>query len=96
MPLDAFYRVDGFQLKDWEEMRRSGTSCWGRFLRGRVRYVRARDAPAYGGTATAPPAPDLRVLDVIRSCDEGMSLRQIVPVGASKEEVKGERGPPGP
>jgi len=91
MPLDAFYRVEGFQLKDWEEMRRSGDLLLGRFLRGRVRYVRARDAPAYvAAYRNGPLRPlDQRVLDVIRSSDEGTSLRQIVPlVGAGKDEVK--------
>ncbi|HPT74838.1 MAG TPA: crosslink repair DNA glycosylase YcaQ family protein, partial [Methanomassiliicoccaceae archaeon] len=43
-PLDAFYRVNGFKLSDWEDMRRSGRLLLGRFMHGRVRYVRAEDA----------------------------------------------------
>jgi ATP-dependent Lhr-like helicase len=91
MPLDAFHRVEGFQLKDWEELRRSGQLVLGRFLRGRVRYVRAKDAPAYVAAyrTNALRPVDLRVLDVIRSSDEGMTLRQIIPIiGLTKEEVK--------
>jgi ATP-dependent Lhr-like helicase len=91
MPLDAFYRVEGFQLQHWEELRRSGDLLLGRFLRGRVRYVRAQDAPAYvAAYRNVPLKPiDLTILDVIRSSDEGLPLRQIVPlVGLTKEEVK--------
>ena len=91
MPLDAYYRVEGFQLQDWEEMRRSKALLLGRFLRGRVRYVRAQDAPAYvAAYRNGPLRPiDLSVLDTIRSCDEGLTLRQIVSlVGLTRDEVK--------
>ncbi len=91
MPLDAFYRVSGFDLRDWEEMRRRGDLLLGRFLRGRVRYVRAKDAPAYvAAYRNTPLRPlDQKVLDVIRASDDGMTLRQLVPVlGNSKDEIK--------
>ncbi len=91
MPLDAFHRVKGFQLKDWEEMRRSGRLLLGRFLRGRVKYVRDIDAPAYVAAyrnAALKPL-DQKVLDLIRYSDEGMSLRQLLPaLGHTKEELK--------
>jgi ATP-dependent Lhr-like helicase len=91
MPLDAFHRVDNFQLKDWEAMRREGTLLLGRFLRGRVRYVRAKDAPTYvGAYRNGPLRPiDHKVLEAIRYSDEGLSLRQLVPtLGLTRDEVK--------
>lgn len=92
MPLDAFYRVENFQLKDWEEMRRDGRLLLGRFVRGRVRYVRAKDAPAYvAAYRNGPLRPlDEQVLDIIRSSDDGMSLRQVQAVLASRtrDEIK--------
>ena len=72
-------------------MRRSGRLLLGRFLRGRVKYVRDIDAPAYVAAYRNPALKplDLRVLDLIRYSDEGMSLRQLLPVlGLTKEEVK--------
>jgi ATP-dependent Lhr-like helicase len=91
MPLDAYYRVKGFQMKEWEAMRRSGKLLLGRFLRGRVKYVRAEDAPAYvAAYRNAKLKPlDLRVLDLIKGSEDGLSLRQLLPMlGVSKEEAK--------
>jgi len=89
-PLDAFHRVEGFQLKDWEEMRRSGRLLLGRFLRGRVRYVRAEDAADYvAAYRNGPLKPfDRQVLDLVKASD-GTTLRQLVAdTGRSKDEVK--------
>jgi ATP-dependent Lhr-like helicase len=92
MPLDAFYRVKGFHLKEWEEMRRDGRLLLGRFVRGRVRYVRAKDAPAYvAAYRNGPLKPlDEQVLGIIRSSEEGMSLRQLLSAlgGRTRDEVK--------
>ncbi|MDD1767120.1 MAG: ATP-dependent helicase, partial [Methanomassiliicoccales archaeon] len=46
-PLDLTHRVKDFSIDDWERLRRSGKVLLGRFLRGRVRYVLAEDAPMY-------------------------------------------------
>lgn len=90
-PLDAFHRVEGFRLKDWEEMRRSGRLLLGRFLRGRVRYVRAEDAADYvAAYRNGPLRPvDRKVLDLIKDSEDGASLRQLVASTAlSKDELK--------
>ncbi|MBI0584616.1 MAG: ATP-dependent helicase [Methanomassiliicoccus sp.] len=91
MPLDAFHRVENFRLQDWEDMRRDGRLLLGRFMRGRVRYVRATDAPAYvAAYRNGPLRPlDQRVLDVIRGSEDGLSLRQLIAaLGLTKDEVK--------
>jgi len=50
MMYDLFQRVEGFDLEEFAKMRRSGELLLGRFVRGRVRYVLAEDAPYYLGT----------------------------------------------
>ena len=89
MPLDAFYRVKDFRLKEWEEMRRDGRLLLGRFVRGRVRYVRAKDAPAYvAAYRNGPLKPlDEQVLGVIRSSEEGMRGTGGIP---SREAQRGQ------
>ncbi len=90
-PLDVFYRVKGFRLQEWENMRRSGRLLLGRFLHGRVRYVRAEDAPHYvAAYRDGPMQPlDKRVLDIIRGSEEGVSLRQLADsTGLPKGELK--------
>jgi len=49
MMYDLFQRVEGFDLEEFAGMRRSGELLLGRFVRGRVRYVLAEDAPHYLG-----------------------------------------------
>ncbi|NLI74583.1 MAG: ATP-dependent helicase [Euryarchaeota archaeon] len=78
-PLDVFYRVKDFKLSDWEDMRRSGQVLLGRFMRGRVRYVRDKDAPdlvaLYRDDSLSPL--DHKVLETIKSSEEGMTMRQL-------------------
>lgn len=89
-PLDAFHRVRDFRLSDWEDMRRSGRVLLGRFMHGRVRYVRSEDAAdlvaLYRDGALSPL--DRRLLDTVRFSD-GMSLRQLTAaVDLPKEQLK--------
>jgi len=90
-PLDAFYRVNGFKLSDWEDMRRSGRLLLGRFMHGRVRYVRAEDAAdlvaLYRNDSPGPL--DRMVLDAVRASEDGMSMRQLAAVlDIPKEQLK--------
>lgn len=90
-PLDAFHRVKGFKLSDWEELRRSGRVLLGRFMHGRVRYVRDDDAAdlvaLYRDGALTPL--DRRVLDAVRSSEDGLSLRQLTAaIDLPKEQLK--------
>ncbi len=47
MAYDLMHRVKGFDIEDFYELRRAGRLLLGRFVRGRVRYVLAEDAPSY-------------------------------------------------
>lgn len=67
-PIDVFRRVPGFTMEDWEALRRSGKILLGRFVRGRVRYVLAEDAPMYVLAYRDPSLSDsdMLVLELIR------------------------------
>ncbi len=49
MAYDVHRRVEGFSMDEFDAMRASGELLLGRFLRGRLRYVLAEDAPYYLG-----------------------------------------------
>jgi len=46
MIYDIFQRVEAFDMEEFGEMRRRGEILLGRFVRGRLRYVLAEDAPS--------------------------------------------------
>ena len=50
MIFDIYQRVDGFEMAEFGELRAKGEILLGRFLRGRLRYILAEDAPYYLGT----------------------------------------------
>ena len=90
MPIDIFRRVPTFDVRRWEELRRSGRILLGRFRRGRVRYVLSEDAPLYVSAyrATGLSELDQRILNVLAS-GEGMSTRQLLQeLGVEKEELR--------
>ena len=91
MPLDLFYRIKGFDIGEWESMRRSGRVLLGRFLHGRVRYVLSRDAPAYVAAYRnmSIKGVDQEIMEEIRQRGDGISMRQIVSrLKMPKEQVK--------
>ncbi|UCE91984.1 MAG: ATP-dependent helicase [Methanobacteriota archaeon] len=47
MAYDLIHRVKDFDIQDFYEFRREGRILLGRFVRGRVRYILAEDAPYY-------------------------------------------------
>ncbi len=49
MIYDIFQRVEEFDMEEFGRMRSKGEILLGRFIRGRLRYVLARDAPSYLG-----------------------------------------------
>ena len=49
MIYDIFQRVDDFDMEDFGELRQKGEILLGRFVRGRLRYVLAEDAPHFLG-----------------------------------------------
>ena len=55
MIYDIFQRVEGFDMEEFGEMRTKGEILLGRFVRGRLRYVLAEDAPFYLGVYRKEP-----------------------------------------
>ena len=49
MMYDIFQRVQDFSMAEFGRLRAEGQLILGRFVRGRIRYVRAEDAPYYLG-----------------------------------------------
>ncbi len=87
--LDVYQRVDGFDLDEWQEMRKSGEVLLGRFVRGRVRFALKEDGGRFYSLRSDETQPgDERILDVI-SRHGRATLRQIVAAtGMEKEVVK--------
>jgi len=87
---DIGRRVDGFRLEDWRLLRESGKVLNGRFLRSKVRYVLAEDAPMYvkAYRNLSPNDMDERVLQRIRDvgCASMRELAEHFPEG--KEAIK--------
>jgi ATP-dependent Lhr-like helicase len=90
MVMDLWNHAPGFDYAEWLERRRTGEILEGRFLNGRVRYVRSKDIQLFLSAFPRSPLTDLeqRVLDAIRSTD-GVGLYGIVArVREDKEKVK--------
>ncbi len=87
MVFDIFNHVPEFSFKDWLELRGKGEIIEGRFLRGRVRYVRSRDAPLFLSAYPKEPLTEFedKVLALIRQGD-GMDVEAIA------RRIGGERG----
>lgn len=87
--LDVFLRVDGFSLREWQEMRRDGEILLGRFVRGRVRFVLKEDADRLAAFRSDETQPgDERVLEAIERLGRA-TLRQIVAAtGMEKDAAK--------
>jgi ATP-dependent Lhr-like helicase len=85
---DVAQRVPGFRWSDWLEKRRSGDILEGRFLNGRVRYVRARDGPLFASAyeREAPTELEARVLDLVRR-SEGIDTWSIAQALEEEYEV---------
>ncbi len=90
MVYDIYNHVPGFSFKDWLELRGRGDIIEGRFLHGRVRYIRARDAPLFLSAYTREPLTEfeLEVLEVIRQRD-GMDIDAIARrIGGDRTRVR--------
>lgn len=88
---DLWHRVRTFDMEAWYRLRREGTILEGRFLAGRVRYVRARDAPLLASAyRTRPPhGLEARVLEAVADAPEGTDLDRLVEaLGEEREPVK--------
>ena len=76
MTYDIAARIPDFRWGDWLEKRQKGEIIEGRFLAGRVRYVRARDVQLFLSTYPREPLSEFesRVLDLIRRNPQGLDL----------------------
>ncbi len=90
MIMDLWNHTTAFDYAEWLERRKRGDILEGRFLNGRVRYVRAKDVDLFLSAFPRSPLTDFekKVLDAIRSTD-GVDLYGIVSrVREEKEKVK--------
>lgn len=87
--IDVYSRVRNFDLKEWQDMRRSGEILLGRFMRGRVRYVLAEDADRYAALAwDETEEGDEKVLATIERMGTA-TLRQLLSAtGMEKDALK--------
>ncbi len=79
MVYDVFQRVKDFDMKDWYRLREEGRILEGRFLAGRVRYIRHLDAPLYVAAYRRDGLREFEkeVLDLIAHHD-GLDMEQII------------------
>jgi len=90
MILDIYNHTADFDYKEWLRRREAGDILEGRFLNGRVRYVRAKDVPLFLSAFPRSPLTDFekKVLEVIREGD-GTDVWAInAKVRAEREQVK--------
>ena len=90
IPFDVFSRVKDFDMREWERLRESGRILLGRFLRGRVRYIMADDAPMYVGAfrESGMTGRDMAIMDLLER-NEGLSMRQLVSLtDLEKSQIK--------
>ena len=91
MTLDVFNHVRDFSHEDWLRRRERGEIVEGRFLGGRVRYVRASDVPVYVSAFQRPPESDLerKVLDLLKKTGAALDLWHIANrLGVERETAK--------
>ncbi len=76
MIYDIFQRVKGFDMAEFGQMRSEGQILLGRFVRGRIRYVLADDAPYYLGVFRREGLNryEVEILNVIRKLGSGTFL----------------------
>ncbi|HTD82024.1 MAG TPA: ATP-dependent helicase, partial [Thermoplasmata archaeon] len=79
MAFDVFNHVESFDSAEWLRRREAGEILEGRFLNGRVRYVRAKDVPLF---LSAFPRDELneletQVLEVVKAHPEGIDVHGI-------------------
>ena len=90
MVLDVWNHTSRFDYKEWLRRRESDDLLEGRFLNGRVRYVRSKDVPLFLGAFPRSPLTEFesKVLDVIRT-SEGIDLYGIASrLHEERERVK--------
>jgi ATP-dependent Lhr-like helicase len=90
MVLDVFNHVGDFRMEEWLAKRQRGEILEGRFLNGRVRYVRAKDAPLYVSAFRRDPLNvfERKILTLLRK-ENGMDTNAVVAgAGEDRDLVK--------
>jgi len=79
MALDVFNHLEAFDYAEWIRRREGGDILEGRFLNGRVRYVRAKDAPLFLSAFPRSELTELeeKVLGTVKTHPEGIDLYGI-------------------
>ena len=87
--IDVYNRVSGFDLKEWYAMRESDHIRLGRFIRGKVRFIRDDDASKFAVLRNEPITPDDETLLGVIAGMGKTTMRQLVAeTGLEKERVK--------
>ncbi len=87
--LDVYNRVDDFNLDEWYSLRESGTIQYGRFVRGKVRFVTQKDADKYAAIRTdETTAEDRDLLNVIDGMGRATMRQLVAETGMDKEVVR--------
>ena len=86
---DIYYHVRDFDWEEWRSRRQSNEIMMGKFVRGRVKYVRKEDAPIFVGAFRDVSLTefDRKVLDIIRRKD-GIELKELSRILGNPEAVK--------
>ncbi len=86
---DIFYHVKDFDWDEWRERRERNEIMMGKFVRGRVKYVRKEDAAVFVGAFRDAELTDFdrKVLDVI-SRKDGITLKELSRILGNSEAVK--------
>jgi len=90
MTFDLFNHVAGFSHEDWLRRREAGEILEGRFLGGRVRYVRAKDVPLFVSAYRRPPESELerKALDLLRKTGALDQWHIAKRLGVERERAK--------
>ena len=87
--IDVFNRVENFDLNEWYDLRKSGKILYGRFLKGKVRFVTAETGDKLAGTVHEPILPeDERILEYIRTMGTATMRQLVARTGDDKDKVK--------
>lgn len=90
MIYDIFQRVEDFDMEEFGQMRSKGEILLGRFVRGRIRYVLAEDAPYYLGVYRGehPTRYEAEILDTLRRMGSATYQQLAAAVGFPMDAMR--------
>jgi len=90
MSYDVYTRSKNFDMSSWWQMRSDGRLLHGRFVRGKVCFIKSEDAALFVSAYRTESLNDvdLKVIDLLRSSDEkGISFESIVERSGLKKSI---------